>query len=229
MVNKPTEEEIKRVLTDRGVMQAQRKSFGSEFAGLLQEGLKRGWELDKIFSSLKKGHFNVALANLQTFTKDLPYSANPFEDDPVKVAERLLGMPVAYINGIGSNIAGVVTKTAAFYEARGSCPELWEAEPGTIGVQVKKGGRPYKAILIASHLPNKSGVVSLEKVTVNNERWSKTTLTKNFQAEDESGRSLYRGNSRIRLAPTLDKCMEGFDRTEFEERGIIYFELRKER
>ena len=207
-----------------------RKSVGADTLRFLKETLPRDLSMRPVAKALREGDFDVAQTELkQAVGSYVAELKNRFTGDPAKVAARLVGVPISYILGIGSNLAGTVTQTAVFYDPRGSNPELFSAEPGTIGLHVNTTGRPYSAMLIAAHTPNETGVISIEEVVVGDERWKKTKVTEEFAVEGEQGNSLYRRDSRILLAPGTEPLnIEGFTIQEEEKNGGIYFTLRKE-
>lgn len=215
------------------VSERLREALGTEMFTFLKQIVPKGIDIAEVQELMRSGKFQDAKPFLRRVLQ-VAYdsqnskvsSSNPFEDDPAVVAERLVGKPIAYVEGIRRNSMALVTDTAAFVEPRGNCPELFTAEPGTIGWYYKPQHGGYGALLIAAHKVGTTGVVSIEGVTVGDERLSMTNTASLLHAREEAGKSIYQRTSRIVVQPA-DGCVSGYDIRTQKNHGGAYFALRK--
>lgn len=201
---------------------------GEQMYKFLRKVLPAEVDLGKVQEALQQGNFKTAGTCLQEkFSHLREYPLNPFDDDPARVAERLTGTPILYMNNLQSNVTALITRTAAFYQPRGNCPELFSADPGTIGRFFNPGRGGYSAILVAAHKPGTTGVISIEEATVDDKRLQKTDIADLFHCQEEAGTSIAHGTSRIVLAAGSDHCPRGYKRLREELNGGVYFSLRQ--
>jgi len=210
-----------------------RETLGAEMFRFLEQIVPKGINIAEVAELMRAGKFQNAKPALRRLLQDAYVAqnsavaaSNPFEDDPAVVAERLVCKPIAYVGSVGRNSVAVVTDTAAFVEPRGNCPELFTAEPGTIGWYYKPQHGGYSALLIAAHKAGATGVVSIEGVTVEDDRLSMTNTASLLHACEEAGKSLYRRTSRIVVQPA-EGCVIGYDVRTQKNNGGVYFALRK--
>ena len=204
-----------------------KKELGKETYRFLRSILPAGIDVSVAKELLSEGNFAGARKTLQELLAQAAIAPdNVFEDDPERVAKRFAGGTLTYLDNLGTNTSGLVICTASFVEPRGNIPELFNAEPGTVGrfYSPRHGG--YSAILIAAHKKDKTGVISIEEVTVGKDRLSKTATADLFKTEEQSGASLYRADGKLLLMP-VSRPLSGYSVVREEKNGGVYFALRK--
>ncbi len=207
----------------------KKAAIGAETFKFLKSILPGCADISGVADALKSGDFTSARRTLKAMLGPYrPCPVNPFEDDTELVAMNLVGAPWAYIRGLGNNRAGLLTKVSMFTDVEGPRAEYEEvlsAEPGTLGL-FKGKTRPYRAVLVSAHKPGEMGVVAFEETTIGDERMKKTDLANLIDAEQEVGKSLYRGTSNL-VCSSVRNIPAGFRVERKKEHGGLYFVLRK--
>ena len=198
---------------------------------------KLGQGLAKWFTQIKPAGVSSVEANkylragdmaegTQAAKRALNVYANLFADDPAVVAERCVGAPFLYVENVGNVVAGMVTDTSAWVEPR-QVPELFEAEPGTVGYFWKPQRGGYGAILIAAHKPGETGVIGIESLTVGNDKLNKTRTLDLFGVKELAGQSMKSSECPLILQPSLDGLLDGYKVSRKSKNGGLYFGMRQ--